>query len=150
MKEYGKKYRTEHKNQIRERMKEWYNKNKEYRLQYFHNYRIRLRYLVLTHYGGNPPKCNCCGENNIEFLSIDHINKDGATQRRKNNLHSGGHNFYRWIIKQGFPKGYRVLCMNCNTSFGFFGYCPHHSQRFINNLNTFNIRRHKWRLIKEN
>lgn len=32
---------------------------------------------------------------------------------------------YRWLKQQGFPTGFRVLCMNCNFSYGLHGYCPH-------------------------
>ncbi len=72
---------------------------------------------VIDNYGGI---CACCGENRMEFLSIDHINNDGANHRKQ----TGGH-MYAWLIKNNFPSGYRVLCYNCNMSLGFYGYCPH-------------------------
>jgi hypothetical protein len=31
----------------------------------------------------------------------------------------------RWLRKNGFPKGFRVLCHNCNFAHGHYGYCPH-------------------------
>lgn len=73
-------------------------------------------------YGG--AFCACCGEAHIEFLSIDHINDDGAAHRKtfKGSLH-------RWLAKHNFPPGYRVLCMNCNWVRGRFGYCPHEWER---------------------
>lgn len=77
------------------------------------------RNIVLDYYGG---KCACCGESNREFLAIDHINKDGAEERKirkKRNIAVS-------IISQGFPKDkYRVLCHNCNMSLGIYDYCPH-------------------------
>src|SRR5947209_2858167 len=42
----------------------------------------RLRDTVLTHYGGDPPRCACCGERAKEFLAIDHINNDGSKHRQ--------------------------------------------------------------------
>src|SRR5215831_16053532 len=33
-----------------------------------------LRQIILKAYGG---QCACCGEHRPEFLSIDHVNKDG-------------------------------------------------------------------------
>ena len=90
-------------------------------------YRVKTRLKVLTHYGGNPPKCACCGEEHIEFLSIDHIAGGGDKHRKK----IGGSRscsslvMYRWLIKNNFPKGFRILCYNCNCASGFYGYCPH-------------------------
>lgn len=82
----------------------------------------KLKIEVLTHYGGNPPKCVCCGETHIEFLSIDHIN-GGGTKKRKET--GGGSSLYRWLKKNNFPKEFQVLCMNCNFAKGHFGICPH-------------------------
>jgi hypothetical protein len=80
---------------------------------------------IIEGYGG---KCVCCGEDNYEFLSVDHINKDGHA-RRKSGEHAGA-SFYRNLIKQGFPKDdLRLLCMNCNFSIGRYGYCPHEKQK---------------------
>ncbi len=68
--------------------------------------------------------CACCGENKIEFLSIDHSFNDGAKHRKEI---GSGHQVYLFLIKNKFPSdlGLRVLCMNCNTSLGLYGYCPH-------------------------
>ena len=79
---------------------------------------------TFAHYGG--PKCECCGEEHIEFLSIDHIEGDGASHRATaNGSARNGKNLYYWLKKNGFPPGFRVLCMNCNFSLGHHGYCPH-------------------------
>lgn len=83
----------------------------------------KLRIDVLTHYGGNPPKCACCGETIIEFLTIDHINGGGHKQMIK--INRRGTSFYRWLIQQRFPEGLQVLCMNCNFAKGKYGKCPH-------------------------
>lgn len=80
----------------------------------------RIRLEVIGHYGG---ACACCGEASLEFLTIDHINGGGSAQRRE--LKKRGWAFYRWLQKQGYPEGYRVLCWNCNSARGAFGYCPH-------------------------
>jgi hypothetical protein len=29
------------------------------------------------------------------------------------------------LIRNDFPKGYRLLCHNCNFAFGSKGSCPH-------------------------
>jgi hypothetical protein len=84
----------------------------------------RCRSEVFAAYGGY--KCNCCGECEPMFLSIDHIDNNGA-EERKSGLYSGsGIGFYQWLRKSGFPLGYQVLCMNCNTGkHKNGGVCPH-------------------------
>ena len=109
IKEKYRQYRITH--------KEWYN-------IYQTKYLLQLRMNVLYHYGGNPPKCACCGVDHIEFLCIDHINGGGNKHRKEINLF-GGHNFYRWLIKNNYPSGFQVLCFNCNSSKAHYGYCPH-------------------------
>ena len=100
--------------------------------------RVSLRLKVLVHYGGNPPKCACCGENHTEFLEVDHIHGDGRKQRRK--LRKVYGNFYNWIIKNDFPEGLQVLCANCNRAKGQTNkrFCPvHHPELY--NLNENRI-----------
>lgn len=84
-------------------------------------YRQRLKLAVLTHYGGNPPHCACCGETHIEFLTLDHITGQGNKLRGD----KGGGYLYNYVRTNDYPLGYRVLCLNCNFSIGHFGYCPH-------------------------
>lgn len=85
-------------------------------------YDLSIKMKVIEGYGG---KCSCCGESTLEFLTIDHINNDGAEDRRKNGKKTGG-KLYRWLIQNGYPKdNYQLLCYNCNCAKGFFGYCPH-------------------------
>ena len=79
----------------------------------------RRRDKVLSHYGS---RCACCGEANYEFLAIDHINGGGLAHLKKINR-----DICRWLIKNKFPEGFRVLCHNCNLSLGFYKYCPHSS-----------------------
>lgn len=85
----------------------------------------RARLTVLTHYSGGAPCCACCGEKRIEFLAIDHIEGKGGEHR--SDLKQRGTNIYHFLKKNNFPPGYRVLCHNCNQSFGLYGYCPHQS-----------------------
>jgi hypothetical protein len=81
---------------------------------------------VFAAYGGY--KCNCCGESEPMFLSIDHIDNNGAEERRSGLYAGSGIGFYMWLRKSGFPSGYQVLCMNCNTGkHKNGGVCPHQS-----------------------
>lgn len=57
----------------------------------------------------------------MEFLSIDHINGGGNRHREK----VGSAKVYAWLKKRGYPKGYQVLCHNCNQAIGLYGKCPH-------------------------
>ena len=84
-------------------------------------YRIKTRKMVLIHYSGNPPKCACCGETIYEFLTIDHIN-GGGTEHKKE---IKGYPLAIWLKVNNFPKGFQVLCYNCNCAKGFWGKCPH-------------------------
>lgn len=99
------KYVRIHKEEVTKREKEW---------------REKLRIEVLTHYGGSPPKCICCGETESKFLSIDHVNGGGNKHRKQIGSH-----IYNWIKNNDFPKGFQVLCYNCNLAKGFYGICPH-------------------------
>lgn len=85
-------------------------------------YYAKLRLEVLTHYSGGKPKCACCGEEEIKFLTIDHINGGGRKDREENGK---GTMMYRRLRKTGYPKGYQVLCYNCNCAKGAYGKCPH-------------------------
>lgn len=84
---------------------------------------IKLKNNCLKHYG---KKCNCCGEANIQFLTIDHLKGNGNNHRKKLFKHNvGGVHMYRWLIKNNFPEGYSVLCMNCNWAKRYGDACPH-------------------------
>ncbi len=78
-------------------------------------------------YGGY--KCNCCGETIKQFLSIDHINNDGAKHRKEltgDSRRGGGNNLYIWLKRNKYPAGFQVLCMNCNCGkYRNGGVCPH-------------------------
>jgi hypothetical protein len=56
----------------------------------------------------------------MEFLTIDHIKGKGRQHQKKINTQ-----ICNWLKRNGYPKGYRVLCYNCNCAIGFFGQCPH-------------------------
>jgi len=106
------------------KLNDWRERNKQRIRDASNRYHRKLKMIVIIHYGGDPPKCACCGETNIEFLSIDHVNGGGNAHRRQLKTRNGWA-FYLWLIKNNYPEGYQVLCFNCNLSKGFYGYCPH-------------------------
>jgi hypothetical protein len=142
-----KKWREKNKEKISKKNKEWREKNKdilkikkEIYVENNHDKvknsqkrsRIKARLEALKAYGGENPKCNCCQESEIKFLCIDHINGGGVKHRKKINRLAGT-SFYVWLKNNGYPSGFRVLCMNCNSSIGSYKYCPHYENRkFIN------------------
>ena len=84
----------------------------------------RTKDAVYAAYGGYI--CACCGETQPMFLSIDHVENNGAAERRSGAYKGGGSAFYGWLKKQGFPPGYQVLCMNCQVGkHKNKGVCPH-------------------------
>lgn len=86
-------------------------------------YLRRLRHKVINAYGG---KCKCCGLNDETILTLDHPNNDGGEHRRQL---GGTQKVYMWLIRNGFPPGYRLLCWNCNSGRKCAGgICPHVSQ----------------------
>lgn len=111
--------------QERQRSKERYRTHINERKAYAEAYRLDLKVFVLKHYSPNL-QCMCkgCRERNIAFLTLDHINGDGADHRREVGK---GTQFYKWIIQNNFPIGFQVLCMNCNWGKRTKGACPVHS-----------------------
>jgi hypothetical protein len=152
-KKYSKKYYLENRERIRERHKEYYLKHRDefavrskkydeeneeerrgYRIAYYWENKLRyresnnkVRMAVLEHYGGDPPRCACCGESQLDFLAVDHI-QGGGKREIKALKTKAGTQFYQWIVKHDYPPRYQVLCHNCNMSKGFYGYCPHQKE----------------------
>ena len=95
---------------------------------------IRLKREVFSHYG---KVCCCCGEDNLLFLTLDHVNNDGAKHRQEiigkhyNRTKRGdltGRQFYAWLKKKNDPNGrpLQVMCYNCNCGKAAnLGICPH-------------------------
>lgn len=85
------------------------------------NWRYRLRVQLLETYGG---KCACCGEEYVEFLTLDHVYGGGCKERRKTDMRT------TWLhaIKIYGNGEFQLLCMNCNWAKGKYGNCPHQQQ----------------------
>ena len=88
----------------------WY---KEVRKKNHQQHRI----ATLEAYG---KRCQCCGETQLEFLTIDHILGWRATLAPRS-----GNRLYRWLRNNSYPEGFQVLCWNCNCAKGIMGGCPH-------------------------
>ena len=75
--------------------------------------KLRVKIEVLRHYSGGDPRCKACGEAEVRFLGLDHVNGDGAKQRREASSALVRHSF-SWAKAHGFPADLQVLCHNCN------------------------------------
>ncbi len=119
-------YRLTHQDQIKRRTQRYYQEHKEQIIAYKKRYwqlnkerlsvknkervtrnRATLKGEVLTHYGNGKCACVKCGFRNIKALSIDHLEGKGNKHRMRIS------NFYSWLKRGGYPKGYQTLCMNC-------------------------------------
>lgn len=102
-------------------------------------YRQKMRLQALIAYSpGGVPRCACpaCPENSgphLEFLTLDHIDGDGAAHRQSliktaKRADSGTSlALYCWLRDNNFPPGFQVLCYNCNSAKGTSQNqkCPH-------------------------
>lgn len=89
-----------------------------YQAQWHRNEFRKLREFAIAFYGG---LCACCGEKELAFLCIDHINGGGNQHRKTMKT-----DIYRWLKRQGWPVGdFQVLCHNCNFGKATHGVCPH-------------------------
>lgn len=97
--EYSRRYRQDHKAE---------------RIEYQKQYRQQLKQEVLTHYSAlGYLSCGCCGEVDLNGLSIDHIQGGGRAHRKA--LNKGSSAFYFWLKRNGYPEGYQTLCLSCNN-----------------------------------
>lgn len=104
--------------QARQTDASWKRANYERHLEINRKSYANQRDEVFAHYGN---KCACCSIVERAFLSIDHIENDGAEHRKM-----AGRNVYSWLIRNGYPDGFQLLCMNCNMGrYRNGGICPH-------------------------
>lgn len=95
-----------------------YAKHRETTLDYRRRHAAKLRAELIEAYGG---ACECCGESQPEFLTVDHVNGRKEGERRLT-----GMKLWAYVRRLGFPRDeFQLLCFNCNCAKGFFGECPH-------------------------
>lgn len=88
----------------------------------------KLRHEAMMAYGGY--ECACCGETEPGFLTLDHANNDGSSHRKE--IGNRGAGIFAWLKKHGYPKGFQILCFNCNCGKARNkGICPHHERSTI-------------------
>lgn len=90
----------------------WREKNRERLKNEARKYKLRAKLTILDRYG---KVCANCGFDDIRALHLDHIENNGAEERKSlGSQKFSGANFYLYLIKQGLPDGYQTLCANCN------------------------------------
>jgi hypothetical protein len=112
-----------------ERNKKYWEKNgenfKEKNNERSKEYSKKFIKICLDHYGH---KCSIPECGSVEKLCIDHVGgNDGKSP-------VGGMPFWRWLIKNNFPPGFRTLCMRCNL---IDGYLRKHPNIPINGIDDF-------------
>lgn len=70
--------------------------------------RKQNRLKVLNYYSQEKLVCARCGFSDIRALTIDHIYGGGCDHVKQINTPLVG-----WIIRNNFPEGFQILCMNC-------------------------------------
>ena len=86
-------------------------------------YSRNIKLETLKAYGGII--CKCCGEDNVQFLTLDHVNNDGKHNRNPKSSLAWS---YSSLRAKGFPNNppLQVLCYNCNNGKRVNnGVCPH-------------------------
>jgi hypothetical protein len=104
----SKLYRQAHKEQEKERYAQW---------------RAKLKLEVFSHYSNGKPKCSVCGEENLDLLTLDHINGDGK-EHHITNRYSYGTQMWFWARKNSYPAIFQVLCYKHNTAKGHEAFIP--------------------------
>lgn len=74
----------------------------------------QIKQECLTHYGPDSV-LNCsalgCTITDVDMLTLDHINNDGAEDRRKGRNLTGVQLYWR-LKSEGYPEGFQTLCCN--------------------------------------
>ena len=92
-------------------------------------FREKIKRECFSHYCIGDIKCDVCEIDDFEVLTLDHINGGGRKMSREIGLDTcsgsvGGYRLYLYLKRNNYPKGFRVLCFNCQHKeakrLGFF------------------------------
>jgi hypothetical protein len=68
-------------------------------------------------------KCQCCGESDIRFLTLEHVQQDGYKDRGLSPIQ-----LYRKAFEEKYDRSkWSCLCWNCNCATNHHKICPHKS-----------------------
>lgn len=71
------------------------------------SFHAKKKALIIKEYGG---KCDLCGEVDPDVLTVDHLWGKGSEHRKE----VPASRLTQWLIDNKFPRGFRILCFNCN------------------------------------
>ena len=87
---------------------------RKYRRDSHRKWMCEVKTDALTYYGKGG-KLLCCGlkcvVSDIDLLTLDHIDNNGAKHRAENKV-KGSAGLYAQLRKFGYPKGFQTLCWN--------------------------------------
>ena len=138
-KEYRKKYnarpeskvkqqeyrdRPENKEKVKERQSKPENKAKKKEWGY------TLKFGTFSHYSkklsnADFPVCACCLYDDIRALNIDHIIPRSKLSASEKLIPRAGQQLWNYLKLNNYPKGYQILCYNCNLMKKANVDCPH-------------------------
>lgn len=80
-------------------------------------HRQKLKLEALSAYSLGKSICSLCDEDDINVLTLDHMDGGGREELKQLNI-KGGSSYYRWLRVNNYPNKdrLRVLCMNHNCS----------------------------------
>jgi hypothetical protein len=111
-------YRKAHAEEHREYRRNYYAANTAATKALNRKSYAKLRAEWLVAYGS---KCECCGETETAFLTIEHRN--GGGNKHKKEIKT---NVIYWLRKMGWPQEeFGILCFNCNMASSNKRICPH-------------------------
>jgi hypothetical protein len=110
-------YYKENKESILEYQAKYYQENKEYLIDYQRKYVNELRNKLYQILG---PRCVVCGIDDLQFLTVDHINDDGGRDREERGGLPGLLRYLRGIDwnEKYIRENLQILCYNHNCGKG--------------------------------
>ncbi|MCK9602245.1 MAG: hypothetical protein M0R06_24590 [Sphaerochaeta sp.] len=126
---YKQQYRAKDRNRYNAQSRAYYQRHLETermrKRAYAKKYRNKIKELMFQIYGH---ECACCGEKNLKFLTLDHVNGDGRIDlKRLGNQIS----ILKDAVERPDKSKYQILCYNCNLGrYHNGGVCPHKDSLF--------------------
>ena len=99
--------------------------------EYIRRKRVRLKAMQMVS-GQDVPSCACCGEDQQDFLTFDHVDNNGSAHRKEVSTSSMASMIIRGVVEYKM----QVLCQNCNMAKGLYGSCPHKTGTRAINVQT--------------
>jgi hypothetical protein len=90
--------------------RDWQERNKEKVSEYGWKRREERKVAVVNVLTNGEGTCRHCGQGDLDVLTIDHVNNDGAAHRREGSARQ----LVEFLIRNDYPPGFQVLCANCN------------------------------------